>query len=339
MAVLQDSLIQLDTTAQQDQKRTLRIQDILHSETPALDPELDTTAQQDQKRTLRIQDILHSETQALDPEERCTLAPIRPLNTEVPSATYAPLPLGNPIQECDSSMPSSSPPQAQRPYELGTPQLARNCDPSMPSSHPSTPEAQQLYKLNKSQPVQDCHSNMLSSHPSSPQAQQRHGLDTCEETGSQSPGHPCIVAKPFFAVERASPQAAPSSWPETTPLDTGAVGRVKGQQFLMALPGSGAPIPVQVDYSQGSQSARRKRTIDARASARHRQKKKACQEEIKKELEELQKRNQALEIENKKLTEQLAICNMNLKTQRMDRYDKGNCAVEYYQSLDCGGLT
>lgn len=53
----------------------------------------------------------------------------------------------------------------------------------------------------------------------------------------------------------------------------------EGQQAFMALPGCDTPIPVQVDYSQASKKADEKRQRDAKASTRHRRKKKTMQEE------------------------------------------------------------
>jgi hypothetical protein len=68
----------------------------------------------------------------------------------------------------------------------------------------------------------------------------------------------------------------------------------EGQQAFMALPGSDAPIPVQVDFSQASKKADEKRQRNAKASTRHRRKKKTMQEENVKRLQELQSERQQM---------------------------------------------
>ncbi|KAM3501029.1 hypothetical protein MY10362_005894 [Beauveria mimosiformis] len=73
-----------------------------------------------------------------------------------------------------------------------------------------------------------------------------------------------------------------------------------GQQAYMTLPGSSAPIPVQVDYSQASKKADEKRQRNARASTRHRKKKKNMMEENTQELQTLRHDKEVLtrEVEN-----------------------------------------
>ncbi|EHK41398.1 hypothetical protein TRIATDRAFT_301980 [Trichoderma atroviride IMI 206040] len=77
------------------------------------------------------------------------------------------------------------------------------------------------------------------------------------------------------------------------------------QQAYMTLPGSDTPIPVQVDYSQASKKADEKRQRNAKASTRHRRKKKTLQEENLKHLQELKEERQQMlqqieELENQR---------------------------------------
>lgn len=55
----------------------------------------------------------------------------------------------------------------------------------------------------------------------------------------------------------------------------------------MTLPGSETPIAVQVDYSQASKKADEKRQRNAKASTRHRRKKKTIQEENVRQIQEM----------------------------------------------------
>lgn len=61
----------------------------------------------------------------------------------------------------------------------------------------------------------------------------------------------------------------------------------EGQQAFMTLPGSETPIAVQVDYSQASKKADEKRQRNAKASTRHRRKKKTIQEENVRQIQEM----------------------------------------------------
>ncbi|KAG5982296.1 hypothetical protein E4U55_002084 [Claviceps digitariae] len=74
----------------------------------------------------------------------------------------------------------------------------------------------------------------------------------------------------------------------------GAAGTLEGQQAYMTLPGSDTPIPVQVDYSQASRKADEKRQRNAKASTRHRRKKKTIQEENIRQLEDLKEERQQI---------------------------------------------
>ena len=91
------------------------------------------------------------------------------------------------------------------------------------------------------------------------------------------------------------PSEASESWTEVLRRSR-IVGheRGEGQQAFMTLPGSDTPIPVQVDYSQASRQADEKRQRNAKASTRHRRKKKTLQEENIRQLQELKDERQSL---------------------------------------------
>lgn len=67
-----------------------------------------------------------------------------------------------------------------------------------------------------------------------------------------------------------------------------------GQQAYMTLPGSEIPITVQVDYSQASKKADEKRQRNAKASTRHRRKKKNIQEENIRLLQDMKDDQEAM---------------------------------------------
>lgn len=77
-----------------------------------------------------------------------------------------------------------------------------------------------------------------------------------------------------------------------------------GQQAYMTLPGSEIPIPVQVDYSQASKKADEKRQRNAKASTRHRRKKKNMQEENVRLLQDLKDEQESLADQIESLTRQ-----------------------------------
>jgi hypothetical protein len=84
----------------------------------------------------------------------------------------------------------------------------------------------------------------------------------------------------------------------------GSLFGVGGQQAFMALPGSDAPIPVHMDFSQASKKADEKRQRNAVASTRHRRRKKIMQEENSKQLKELRDERIMMEIRIDELTQQ-----------------------------------
>lgn len=96
------------------------------------------------------------------------------------------------------------------------------------------------------------------------------------------------------AVSR--PPEGSSTWTEVmrrSGMGSGP-GGMEGQQAYMTLPGSDTPIPVQVDYSQASRKADEKRQRNAKASTRHRRKKKTLQEENVRQLQELKDERQQM---------------------------------------------
>ncbi|KYK60210.1 hypothetical protein DCS_01346 [Drechmeria coniospora] len=109
--------------------------------------------------------------------------------------------------------------------------------------------------------------------------------------------------RPQSLYSHSTPQGAPGSQPVSAyrGLESGtfwsedsrrsgmsrAASSAEGQQAYMTLPGSDMTIPVQVDYSQASKKADEKRQRNAKASTRHRRKKKTMQEENMRQLEDL----------------------------------------------------
>ncbi|QUC19337.1 uncharacterized protein UV8b_03578 [Ustilaginoidea virens] len=81
-------------------------------------------------------------------------------------------------------------------------------------------------------------------------------------------------------------------------------GGIEGQQAFMTLPGSDIPIPVQVDYSQASKKADEKRQRNAKASTRHRRKKKTIQEENVRQLQDLKEERQQVADELEQMRQQ-----------------------------------
>ncbi len=78
----------------------------------------------------------------------------------------------------------------------------------------------------------------------------------------------------------------------------------EGQQAFMTLPGSETPIAIQVDYSQASKKADEKRQRNAKASTRHRRKKKTIQEENVRQIQEMADEKEELVERVEQLTRQ-----------------------------------
>ncbi|OAQ98824.1 hypothetical protein LLEC1_04450 [Akanthomyces lecanii] len=132
---------------------------------------------------------------------------------------------------------------------------------------------------------------------------------------SEAPRHPHLQSH-YHQGHHGSPHAAPqqtaatteagASWPEMMrrPGTGGSILNTDGQQAYMTLPGSDIPIPVQVDYSQASKKADEKRQRNAKASTRHRRKKKNLQEENIRMLQDLKDDQEAMADQIESLTRQ-----------------------------------
>lgn len=98
----------------------------------------------------------------------------------------------------------------------------------------------------------------------------------------------------------------PPSWhePMRRPSLGGPMMGGEGQQAFMTLPGSDAPIPIHVDYSQASKKADEKRQRNAKASTRHRRKRKAMQEESARQLQDLKVEREDMELRMEELMAQ-----------------------------------
>ncbi|VTT78643.1 unnamed protein product [Fusarium fujikuroi] len=112
------------------------------------------------------------------------------------------------------------------------------------------------------------------------------------------------AGRPFPSPGPPSESASP--WSETLRRHGmgGSLFGVEGQQAMLALPGSEAPIPVHMDFSQASKKADEKRQRNAVASTRHRRKKKIMQEENAKQLQELRDERRLMEIRIEELIQQ-----------------------------------
>ncbi|KAF5698995.1 hypothetical protein FMUND_14932, partial [Fusarium mundagurra] len=124
-------------------------------------------------------------------------------------------------------------------------------------------------------------------------------------------GHSQTSYSPNMQAGRPFPSPGPPSesaspWSETLRRHGmgGSLFGVEGQQAKLALPGSEAPIPVHMDFSQASKKADEKRQRNAVASTRHRRKKKIMQEENSKQLQELRDERRLMEIRIEELIQQ-----------------------------------
>ncbi|KAF4455922.1 hypothetical protein F53441_1860 [Fusarium austroafricanum] len=107
---------------------------------------------------------------------------------------------------------------------------------------------------------------------------------------------------------QAGPQSeAGSPWSVTLQRHAmgGSLFGVEGQDAFMALPGSQTPIPVHMNFTQGSKKADEKRQRNAVASVRHRKKMKMIQEENSKQLQELREETRLKDIKIEYLTQRL----------------------------------
>ncbi|RDA94338.1 hypothetical protein CP533_3821 [Ophiocordyceps camponoti-saundersi (nom. inval.)] len=99
-------------------------------------------------------------------------------------------------------------------------------------------------------------------------------------------------------LPRQLPNAAAPSRPSSVMAGEGDWADVMrgsdGQEVIMALPGTGKAIYCPVDYSQASRKADEKRQRNAKASTRHRKKRKLQQEDKDRQLQELKDERQNL---------------------------------------------
>ncbi|KAH7228575.1 uncharacterized protein BKA55DRAFT_599088 [Fusarium redolens] len=123
--------------------------------------------------------------------------------------------------------------------------------------------------------------------------------------------HPQASYSPNMQAGQLFPSPGPRSestspWSETLRRHGmgGSLFGVEGQQALLALPGSEAPIPVHMDFSQASKKADEKRQRNAVASTRHRRKKRIMQEENTKQLQKLRNERRIMEMWIKELIQQ-----------------------------------
>ncbi|RDA84933.1 hypothetical protein CP532_5151 [Ophiocordyceps camponoti-leonardi (nom. inval.)] len=165
---------------------------------------------------------------------------------------------------------ASSP--ARRPHEMEGPEETRP-----PTGH-QQPPAQSLAAM-----------NLMATSPRVP-ATGLHGRPQSLHIPRQLP-NVAVPSRP------PSVMGAEGDWAE-------AVRGSDGQEVLMALPGTGKPIYCPVDYSQASRKADEKRQRNAKASTRHRKKRKLQQEDKDRQLQELKDERQNLLQQVEDLTKQ-----------------------------------
>ncbi|KAF5592588.1 hypothetical protein FPCIR_5618 [Fusarium pseudocircinatum] len=210
-----------------------------------------------------------------------------------------------PSRESDGRQSLHGYSSAKRPFEDITPEDART---QYPHLHPLTgaptgpPSAMSDHGRMHSQPLASPGTQApLSTFPSS------HAPGRTQPP----PGHSQTSYSPNMQAGRPFPSPGPPSesaspWSETLRRHGmgGSLFGVEGQQAMLALPGSEAPIPVHMDFSQASKKADEKRQRNAVASTRHRRKKKIMQEENSKQLQELRDERRLMEIRIDELTQQ-----------------------------------
>ncbi|POR37646.1 Uncharacterized protein TPAR_02155 [Tolypocladium paradoxum] len=199
---------------------------------------------------------------------------------------------GVPPREMDSRVQSRLPPSspAKRPYEKEAPEEPRPVTglhhaSGMPfTAHHSVGTPPRVIAQPASRPVDAPYmppSTVVTRDPQG-RPQSLHALPSQFHHGA--------------AINRPMSGDGPPSWSEVMRRSGmgGAMGGAEGQQAFMNLPGSDAPIPVQVDYSQASKKADEKRQRNAKASTRHRRKKKTLQEENMRQLQDLKDEREQL---------------------------------------------
>ena len=196
------------------------------------------------------------------------------------------------------SLPSASP--AKRPYEVEGEGDVHSQTQGRSSMLPGSQIAAAAPSRSSSQPVMHSprHPHLIPPIGNTPMRLPPQQIPV----QSTIPGGPPI--NPTFPGA-GPPSEAGSSWSDMIRRHgMGGAMIAEGQQAFMTLPGSDAPIPVVVDYSQASKKADEKRQRNAVASTRHRKKKKIMQEENTKQLQDLRDDRRRMEIEIENLTRQ-----------------------------------
>ncbi|KZZ97588.1 hypothetical protein AAL_03552 [Moelleriella libera RCEF 2490] len=197
----------------------------------------------------------------------------------------------------NTDMPTPGPaavvPPANRPHEYDMlnqsrllPSLHRS---GLGHAHQSAGAGTPKFPTSLSQPRAQPHDP---THIPNQLAGARKGTDSqfVRENANFQPGPP---SAPIQCLQR--PADGSQSWADIMRRSgLGASGVLEGQQAYMTLPGNSVPIPVQVDYSQASRKADEKRQRNAKASTRHRRKKKTMQEENVRQLQDVKEERQQL---------------------------------------------
>ena len=194
--------------------------------------------------------------------------------------------------EYDARRPSfpTTPSFAKRRYESEASEDGRRQLPGLPPQ-PAMPTMP---------PTSRSMSQPLSRPPSIPQSQP-HGSPPQRE---HMP-HSMLPAQPQYLqsahAHRSFTMAGPPSesgntWKDSMHRASSGLtsSLMAGEEAFMTLPGTDIHIPVQVDYSQASKKADEKRQRNAKASTRHRRKKKNLQEENIRQLQELKDEHQGM---------------------------------------------
>lgn len=157
---------------------------------------------------------------------------------------------------------------AKRPYNAEGPEGYRRMPHGPPTGH--------------SQPAIDPYRSPHNVHSHSTAPIDAHG----HPLSQAALGYPPHGPPPAPHQANAPSTAGPPNWSEPVQRLGGPLLSGDGQAYIQ-LPGSSVPIPIEVDYSHASRKADEKRQRNAKASTRHRRKKKTIQEETAKQLQDL----------------------------------------------------
>ncbi|KAM0263071.1 hypothetical protein ACHAQJ_001450 [Trichoderma viride] len=188
-------------------------------------------------------------------------------------------------------------PPTKRPYEQDTPDEPRHApglhQPSGIASGPHTPMVTPPRSLSQplARPLDTPYVQPPTIPPPGELQGRPHGLHTTSQFQHGITGIP--TSRPLSRAGGSLTEGT-SAWPDILRRQAGSFVGMESQQAYMTLPGSDTPIPVQVDYSQASKKADEKRQRNAKASTRHRRKKKTLQEENMKHLQELKEERQQM---------------------------------------------